>query len=200
MNIRKFEDQESWLEARKCKITGSRLKDIITLRGNGKKIGYYELIAERLALPANGENPMDRGYRLEDEAIERFTKETGKKVDASLVLWEREDNQNIAVSPDGVIGETEAVEVKCLCSARHIEALLTNQVPSEYDFQVLQYFIVNEKLEKLYFIFYDPRLSVKDFFFIEINRAVLQAQIDNYLKFQKETLEEINEIVNQLTF
>lgn len=200
MKILSFNDEQSWLEARRCKITGSRLKDIITLKGTGKKKGYYELIAERLALPSNGENPMDRGHRLEVEALERFEKESGKKVDGSLQLWVRDDDDSIALSPDGVIGETEAVEVKCLASSSHIEALLTNEVPKEYDFQVLQYFIVNEKLETLYFVMYDPRLSVKDFFYFTLKRDVLQAQIDTYLEYQRKTLEEVNEIVNKLTF
>lgn len=188
------------MEARKTKITGSRLKDIVVKRGTGQKIGYYELIAERLALPPDGQNPMERGHELETEAIERFEKETGKKVDTSLLIWTREDNESIAVSPDGVIGETEAVEVKCLASARHIEALLTDEIPSEYEFQVLQYFIVNDKLETLYFVFYDPRLSVKDFFYKKIERGPLSAQIDNYREYQKNLLAEINEIVNSFTF
>jgi hypothetical protein len=50
---------------------------------------------------------MDRGKRLEDEAIERFAKETGKKVNTDLVLWMRDDDENIAVSPDGSIGKTK---------------------------------------------------------------------------------------------
>ncbi len=86
MKTLKFENQESWLEARKTKITGSRLKDIIVKRGTGQKIGFYELIAERLAIPSDGEDPMERGHRLETEALERFTQETGKEVDGSLVM------------------------------------------------------------------------------------------------------------------
>ncbi len=200
MKTLKFDNQEAWLEARKCKITGSRLKDIITLRGTGKKIGYYELIAERLALPPNGDNPIDRGHELEAEAIERFKKETNKNVDTSLVIWTREEDENIAISPDGFIGETEAVEVKCLSSAKHIEALLTQEIPSEYEFQKLQYFIVNDKLQTLYFCFYDPRLSVKDFFFITISRKDVLSDIEKYLIYQRGVLEEVNEIVNSLTF
>ena len=200
MQTQKFDDFDSWLGARKTKITGSRLNDIVVKRGTGKKIGFYELIAERLALPPDGENAMDRGHRLEEEAIQQFESETGKTVDKSLVLWIRDDNESIAVSPDGFIGDTEAVEVKCLSSARHIEALLTEELPSEYEFQALQYFIVNENLKTLYFCFYDPRLSVKQFFFLVINREAVQENIDTYLEYQRKTLEEIEEIVNKLTF
>lgn len=200
MKTIKFSDKESWLEARKTKITGSRLKDIVVKRGTGQKIGYYELIAERLALPGTGQDPMERGIELEGEAIERFAKETGKKVDTSLVIWMRDDNESIAISPDGFIGTTEAVEVKCLASARHIEALLTGELPTEYEMQAYQYFIVNDKLKTLYFCFYDPRLSVKDFFFKTIKRSEIQEKIDEYLEYQKKILAEVNTIVNQLSF
>lgn len=204
MNVLKFDDREEWLAARLRKITGSRLKDIVVKRGTGKKIGFYELIAERIGLPADGENPMDRGTRLEGEALERFEAMTGKKVDTALVIWTRDDNQNIAVSPDGFVipakGKkiTEAVETKCLASARHIEAVLTKEIPSEYKEQSMQYFIVNEDLEKLHFCFYDPRLKVKDFFIIEVTRESVQAEIDSLLAYQQETLREVEEIVESL--
>lgn len=200
MQIHKFEDEQSWLDARLTKITGSKLKDIVVKIGTNPKLGYYELIAERLAIPADGEKPMDRGHRLEEEALERFAKETGKEVDGSLVMWTRDDNESIAVSPDGSISETEAAEVKCLASASHIKAFLTQEVPNDYEFQVLQYFIVNEKLETLYFVFYDPRLSVKDFFYLTLKRETLKADIDQYLEYERKTLEDVAEVVNKLSF
>jgi putative phage-type endonuclease len=198
MKTLKFENQEEWLEARKTKITGSRLKDIIVKRGTGQKIGFYELIAERLAIPSDGEDPMERGHRLETEALERFTQETGKEVDGSLVMWVREDNESIAISPDGIINDEEAVEVKCLASSRHIEAYLTKEVPKEYEEQINQYFVVNDKLQKMYMVFYDPRLSVKDFFFLTVNRN--QEKVDELLAYQNNIIEEVNKIVKQLSF
>lgn len=200
MKTLKFKTREEWLAARRGKITGSRLKDIIVKRGNGYKIGYYELIAERLSISPDGENPMDRGTRLEEEAVARFVKETGKKVDTSLVIWTRDDNESIAISPDGFIGKTEAVEAKCLASARHIEAWLTQKLPSEYEDQAIQYFIVNEKLETLYFVFYDPRIPVKDYFTLELGRKDNEEKIAEYLEYQKKVIDEVNQIVNELTF
>jgi len=195
----KFNDREAWLFGRRGKIMGSKLKDIVVKRGTGKKIGYYELIAERLGIPADTEDAMQRGTRLEPEAMEMFKKETHKAVDTSLVIWTREDNESIGISPDGFIGETEAVECKCLSSARHIEAWLTKEIPDEYEFQKLQYFIVNDKLETLYFAFYDPRLLAKPFFIIEVKREDVQKDVDTYLEYQRVTLAEIDTIVNQLT-
>jgi predicted phage-related endonuclease len=200
MQTLKFNDQDSWLAARRGKITGSRLKDIIVKRGTGYKIGFYELIAERIAIAPNGENCMERGHRLEEEAMERFVKETGKKVDTSLVMWTRDDNESIAVSPDGFIGKTEAVEVKCLASARHIEAWLSKDVPDEYKEQAIQYFIVNDSLKTLHFVFYDPRIPVKDYFVLTINRKDVKEKIEEYLTYQQKILQEVNDIVNSLTF
>ena len=199
MKSLQFNSEESWLEARKGKITGTRLKDIISKRGGDKKIGYYEILAERVAIPANGENVMDRGHRLEDDALVRFATETGKKVKNKLTMWVREDDLDIAISPDGEISPTEAVECKCLSSARHIEALLTNRIPSEYEYQVLQYFIVNDKLKKLYFVFYDPRMP-KDFFYIEVNRKDKMVEIKDYLEIERQTLKELALDEEKLTF
>lgn len=206
MLVTKFENREQWLQARNGKITGTRLKDIIVKRGTEKKIGFYELVAERLAVSEEdfdgyipNETPMDRGTRLQKFAVDRFVRETKKKVDDSLVIWSREDNPSIAISPDGTIGKTEALETKCLSSARHIEAYLTNEVPPEYEYQKIQYFIVNDKLKTLHFAFYDPRIPAKDFFVITIHRKDVEEQIKFCLDYQISTLKEVDEVVNKLT-
>ena len=196
-----FTDREGWLAARRGKITGTRLKDIVTLRGNGKKIGFYELIAERLGIPADDESAMDRGLRLEEEALKEFSIKTGKKLDVGLKIWAREDNPNIAVTPDAVVQKKkEAVEVKCLSSARHIEALLTQKVPSDYEMQILQYFVVNDDLKTVYMVFFDPRLLARPFFFLTINREEVQEKVDEYLEYERKTLEEVEQAVNQISF
>lgn len=194
-----FQTKEEWLLARNCKITGTRLKDLVVKRGNGKKKGFYELIAERISVMPDGENPLDRGVRLETIALQRFEQETGKKVNPDLVMWLRDDDENIAVSPDGVVSIEEACEVKCLSSASHIEAYLTHTIPSEYELQTRQYFIVNEDLQKLNVIFYDPRVLVKDYFVFEINRADIQQEIEEYLQYERDTLAEVEAIVKELS-
>lgn len=219
MKIVKFEDNEAWLEARRGRITGSRLKDIIIKRsGSGDKMGYYELIAERLALPADGENVMDRGHRLEVEAIRMFEFETGKTVNTDLVIWERDDNARIAISPDGVVEEShgvaleivvvgtigtreaigEAVEAKCLSSAKHIKAFLLQEIPDEYDEQSVQYFICNDQLETLYFAFFDPRLMVEQFFYLTITRAQVIDRIEKYHIDQINVLDRVDAVVAKL--
>ncbi len=163
---------------------------------------------------------MERGSRLEGDAIDRFAKETGKEVDKGLILWARDDNESIAVSPDGVVSETEAVEAKCLSSARHIEAYCKKfmdglgnfeSIPDEYQPQAVQYFIVNDKLETLHFIFYDPRFAMfrdpeaqkgtaLDYFEITLTRPEVQPKVEEFLVFERKVIEEVNAVVNKLTF
>ncbi len=202
MKIKKFEDQFAWMQARRTKITGSRLKEIVVLRGDGKKKGFYELIAERIAIPRkDGEKPMERGHELEAEAIALCEEELGKTFNKDLVIWERDDNESIAISPDAYSEDlTEAVEVKCLNSADHIKAYLENEYPKDYSFQVLQYFIVNTELKTLHFVMYDPSLTVKQYIRFEIKREDIQEDIDKYLEYQRKTLEEVSEIVRELSF
>lgn len=199
MKIETFEDVWSWREARRGKITGSRLGDVYSAKGT-KKIGFYEVIAERLGLSADDENPMDRGTRLENEALCEYEKATGRTLDKTKVLWMREDNESIAISPDAsVVGEKRAVENKCLSSARHIEAFITGKIPDDYKHQRLQYFIVNDELEALDFGFYDPRVLAKPFFILTTTRAEVQDDIIKFLAFERDTLTEIDLIVNKLS-
>jgi len=201
MKVISFENNEDWMEARRGKITGSRLKGIVVKRGTNEKIGYYELIAEKIAEPADDESPMERGHRLEEEAVDKFTEQTGIEVDTSLVIWQREDNECIAISPDGAIGDTGAVEVKCLSSARHVEAYITKKIPKDYIEQTQQYFIVNDKLETLHFVMYDPRMPKKlELILFELKREDMEDVIKELHEYQTTKLEEINKIVSELTF
>lgn len=193
-----FNSQEEWLQGRLSKITGTRLKNLVKKRKTeGEKIGYYELIAERIAIPSDGSSALERGQELQSEAIQIFEKETGKKVNTELIIWMREDCEDIAISPDGIISETEAIEVKCLSSANHIKAFFEG-IPEEFYYQKLQYFIVNDKLKTLYFCFYDPRLQVKDFHYYVIEREEVEDEIEEMLRYEKEIIQNINNVVDKL--
>ena len=54
MKINKYDNREEWLKSREGRITGSKLKDIIVKRGTGKKKGYYQLIADKIATNPDG--------------------------------------------------------------------------------------------------------------------------------------------------
>ena len=201
IDVRQRSDE--WLALRRGAITGTKLKNIIPLRGTTPKIGYYELIAERLATEPTDESPMQRGTRLEEEATEAFEKHSGLKVE-QVGLCVRDDNENIAVSPDGLIKEEEkytgAIEIKCLSSAKHLEAYIERKIPKEYHFQILQNFIVNDDLESLHFVFYDPRVTCMPLHTIDVEREQLEDEIEERRAYQENMLEEVETICLNLGF
>lgn len=200
MIIQKFENETDWLEAREGRITGTKLKDILVKRGTGRKIGFYQLIADRLAIK-DDENPMDRGHRLEAEAIDILSEKTGIEFIKDLVIISREDNPNIAWSPDGYTKDLKTgVEVKCLRSAVHLMAIIEDKIPLEYREQSVQPFIVDDKLMKLYFVFYDPRVMSRPFHVIEVHRSDVEAEILLYKEYEEKTLKEVNEWVERLAW
>lgn len=188
-------------------------EDLAGLRSRApKKKGFYVLIAEKLGLPAEeGETEMERGTRLEKDAIARFIEENpGVEVDTSMLIWTRDDDEEIAISPDGVIGTTEAIEAKCLSSANHIKAFIERRIPEDYLLQALQYFVVNDDLKILHFIFFDPRfLDIQgaekkkiDYFELTLTRDQAEHEIqkiDEMLAYERDVIEQVNFWVNKIT-
>lgn len=187
------------------------------MRRANKKVEFYQLIADKIALDTkdqydengeiiqNSESMMDRGHRLEDVAADIFQERTGKNVvKAGFCL--REDNAGIGNSPDRLIDNngkyTEALEIKCIKTAKHLQALIEQRIPEEYYSQAIQYFVVNDDLQKLYFAFYDPRIPYDcKFHWIEIVRDdKVQRMVTRYIKYETVLLDEVNKWVEKLAF
>lgn len=142
------------------------------------------MLAERLVIDdGNDITPMERGVEMESVALEFFEAATGKIVD-EIGFITRDDNPYIASSPDGLIKNkgkyTEAVEIKCPSSPVYLEGWLENTIPKDYYPQVIQYFIVNEDLKNLYFIMFDPRVTVHPMHIIEVKRSEIVEKIEEY--------------------
>jgi len=197
--ITKFDTEDEWYQARVGRITGTKAGNLYMKRGTGYKMGFYELIAEMIALPPSNENPMDRGKRLEETALDLFAEKIGKKINKDLCIVSREDEPMIAYSPDGLIGKTMDVEVKCLSSARHIEAYLTQSIPMEYYDQMLQGFVVNDSLRTRYMVFFDNRCPI-DIFWLEMHRKDVKDDIKASLTNQQSAIKAARELMGTLTF
>lgn len=189
---------EEWHHLRKGKVTGTTLKSIMGTP-KAREDALYEIIAERLTVGVDMdyENPMDRGNRLEPEAIKVFEFETEKTVERTG-FCEDDMNEMISNSPDGLIGEDEAIEVKCMGGKNHVKMWLKDEVPDEYKWQVVQYFIVNEKLQKLYFVGYNPDIPVHPMHIIEVSRDSVASEMEKARKSQEEFLEEVNTILDKI--
>lgn len=189
---------DAWFQIRKGKITGTTLKAIMK-NSSSRQDAIYDIIAQRLTsgLTDDDENPMARGTRLEPDAIATFELQYGVQVERTG-FCEDDTNSLIANSPDGLIGDTEAIEVKCPGGKNYVKMWLTNKVPDDYYWQVLQYFIVNEKLEKLYFVGYHPEIEVHPMHVIEVYRKDLEKMIIDSRKAQEAFLLEVASILKTI--
>lgn len=188
-----------WHQIRKGKVTGTALKKIMGT-ARAREEAFYEIIAERLTvgLGDEPENAMDRGTRLEPEAVDAFIFETGKKVEITG-FCEDDDDPMICNSPDGLIpDENAAVEIKCMGGKNHVKMWLTNQVPDDYEWQVVQYFVLNKTLERLYFVGYNPDIEVHPLHIITVERAEIEPKIVEAKEAQKVFLAEVNETLKKL--
>jgi len=209
MKIQQYEkNSPEWFEARKTLITGTKNKDLIVKRGTGKKKGFYQLIADRLAkpkvvnefLPAGyeeREDPRTRGHRLEEHGAGSFGELIPSlTLDLTPTLCISDENPQLGYSPDGLIREAGKVvgtlEVKCLDGANHIEALITQDY-SDYEWQIVQGFIVNPDQKYAYLVFYNPDLTHKHLHYIMIMREDLQEKITQMQEIHELTLTEVNE-------
>ena len=232
MIIKQYEKNSTeWLSARSGIITGTKNKDLIIKRGTGKKKGFYQLIADRLLAPKpsndflpegyeSPEDPRSRGHRLEQEGVNEFKKKFPQLIiNDDCVLCISEENERLGYSPDALIytegfvpppeAETDGeapypigtLEIKCLDGANHIEALITQDY-SDYEWQIVQGFIVNPKQEYAYLAFYNPSLTHKQLHYILIPREDLAEKITQMQEIHELTLTEVedwtNKIINNL--
>lgn len=166
-----------------------------------KKLEFYELLAHKVAVPESGdEDPMDRGSRLEEKAIAAFSQKLNVPISNELVMWISDANNSLAYSPDGVISDEAVVETKCLSSAMHLYIYYEKDIPAKYKKQNLQAFIVNEKLQTLHFVCYDPRIPALPIHSITINRADIEDEIATYKYYEMQLMEELNKLAEELTF
>jgi len=132
---------------------------------------------------------MERGNELEPEAREYLNQYTGLTFEEYGWL-QSEKNELLGISPDGMTSdETMACEIKCFGRKKHMEVLLSQEIPLEHIAQCVHYFTVNPKLQKLYFIAYRP--EAPKHFIKELTRESML----NFGTKAKPVLESIDEAI-----
>ena len=189
-----------WFEARKGLVTGTGLRKIVGTK-NAQDTYFYEILAERLMVSdgSEGEAPMDRGIRLETEARQAFEKKVGVTVEEVGFV---QGFAGSGYSPDGLIKKgkkySQGVEIKCLGSGNHVRVWLTNEVPDEYMPQIIQAMIVNDDLETMHVVFYDPRIKQHPLHIIKVERSDVEDTIKEYKKAEKEFIARVEETLAKI--
>lgn len=117
-----------------------------------------DLAWERVFGPADGgftSAAMDRGTELEAEARDWYAFECDAVVE-QVGFVEHAVIGNVGWSPDGLVGMTRAVEIKCPLHKAWMEVKRTRKVPAEYRWQCRWAMWVGQ-LEALDFVAYHPK-------------------------------------------
>ena len=192
-----------WMSYREGKRTGTTIGKLFAKsRKTGEMydtekplVTFYQKVAERLAEGTGDddglESSRERGKDLEQEAISEAEQQLGLKLIRGNV-WQAKDPNHIE-SPDAYTKDLKiAVEVKCLSSARHIQAIVEDRPPQEYYAEYLNYFLVNDKLQNLYVFLYDPR------FLLEHLRWHAFKLERSDIEYDIERLRDIDELAEQM--
>jgi hypothetical protein len=174
-----------WHALRIGRITSSRTKDI--MKSDNLPV-VDALIAEREcrdealwdAVENNYESDAMRwGTEHEPEAKQKYSEQTGiELIDVAFCIHDVYDW--LGMSPDGLTPDyTGAVEVKCPATKTHVRTIRMGGVPNEHKHQIAQYFLVNEKLQWLDFISYDPRFAPKPLYIYRVEREHILTELSD---------------------
>jgi hypothetical protein len=104
--------------------------------GQGPETYLYQKLCEKILgfAPDANSFAMEQGAILESEARPFYEFEFSQPV--QVVGFCTSDDGRIGCSPDGLIGETGGLEIKCPQPATHLKYLLGGELPKEYRAQV----------------------------------------------------------------
>ena len=161
-----IQGSEQWKQIRKGIITGSKMEHLIwkpwkktwnTLTYKLLNEIYIDEIKEDTKTFA-----MERGLELEPVAKRLFEKEEFENIEDIWIITNDKYGLLIWCSPDWIINDKEAIEIKCPLWDKTIAYFLNkDEVLRDYKWQILNYFLVIESLQVLNFMIYNPDIKTK---------------------------------------
>lgn len=154
---------DEWHRHRLGRVTASRVSDLMARTKSGWSASRTNYMAQLICELLTGEQqekfetpPMIWGQSIEPQARAAYAFLT----DAEVVETGFIDHPSIPMfgaSPDGLVGETGLVEIKCPSTSTHIDTLLGETVPGKYLTQ-MQVQMACTGRAWCDFVSFDPRL------------------------------------------
>jgi len=152
-----------WHELRRGKVTASRVADILAKTKTGPSASRQNYLIE-LALQQVTKTieesytnaAMEWGTQTEPQARVAYEVKTGNFVDQVAFI----DHPTIAgfgCSPDGIVGDSGLIEIKCPNSATHWSYIKSNEPPNKYFIQMQAQMAVTGA-KWCDFVSFDPRM------------------------------------------
>ena len=191
-----IQGSEEWFEARLCSITASHFPQVLS-KGTGRGLYMRKVAAERLTglrEDTYKNAAMENGSITEDEARDYYAMANDCIVE-QVGFVKRDDD--IGGSPDGLVGESGIIEIKCPLSSTHVTNILNNRMPSEYKPQVQGLLWITGR-QWCDFVSYDPRVIARPMFVVRVERdaeyiANLAGQTALFVKELKEIIKKIDD-------
>lgn len=180
---------DDWLQVRAGKATASRYGDVLN-RGQGRRRYLLELLAERLTgrpAPSFSNPAMAWGTETEPQARAAYEIATGYEViETGFVV--NDAYPGCGISPDGLIGDTGLLEIKCPNTTTHLDYVLRGKLPAKYVAQVQGQLLITER-DWCDFVSFDPRLPTRDL-------MVIRVEPDR--EYQSDLALELGRFINEL--
>lgn len=155
------QNTDEWTEVKIGKFSASSCTDLLMDKKNKGYKNLIRKITEEMITKKPCENKWagnsftERGHELEPFAIEAFELESFKDV---LSVGVVELSDWVLCSPDGLIGDTELIQVKCPIFSTQWDYIESNKVPTNYYKQMqFELFVTGRKLN--YFYSWHPSLK-----------------------------------------
>ncbi len=193
------QNTDAWRDYRKGKIMGTTTVTAFT--GKKKLKDFWQILADRVVVDADKiETAMDRGHRLEDEALAKGAEKVGLKLYKKVAVCVSDDNENLAYSPDALAEPVDGkfvadFEAKCFEGAAHLESVINEFIPDKT--QMLRPFTINPDLQTRYYVFYHDRIEIPELSLkvMEIKREDYEVEIEILAERDKQALADIDEIL-----
>lgn len=193
---------QEWYDLRLGKVTASRMGDVMAKTKTGyaavRATYMSELICERLT-GQKADRFVNRamiwGTEKEPIARDAYVALTGFDVTETGFI-PHPAIENFGASPDGLIGDTGLIEIKCPSTATHIETVLNGVIDRKYILQ-MQVQMACTNRDWCDFVSFDPRMPEgMDLWMCRVGRddSLIQEIEDETAAF----LEEIEEKIEAL--
>ena len=185
---------DEWLSARKGILTASEMKHIITpanlkpANNDKKRSHLYELVAQQISgyvEPLYVSDDMLRGMNDEIYARALYEEKYAPVQEVGFITNDKW-GFTIGYSPDALVGDVGAIEIKSRRQKFQVQTILENEMPAEYLIQVQTGLLVSER-EWCDFISYCggmPMFVKRIYADPVVQDAIVEAARDFYTKAQ----------------
>jgi len=112
---------------------------------------------------------MQHGIDTEPIAVYCYERENLQSVEDGLYITNPKFKY-LGLSPDGLVGNNGAIEIKCPKPKQHCKAIIDENIPTENRPQIAQYFLVNENLDWVDFVSYCEDVKKKPMYIFRCTR------------------------------